>query len=109
MPLAANPTRDEVYAAYEANSGYDLEGDVTKAREFIRACRLMLSPRFSIKRMSHGMSRGGGGEEVELDQKLIENQLNDALAWLSANDTTTLAPNPGGGGVIHPDFSGFRD
>ena len=108
MSLAANPTRDEVYAAYEANSGYDLENDVVKAREFIKACRLMLSPRFSIKRMSHGLSRGGGGEEVELDQSFIENRLEEAMAWLAANDTTTLAPSPGGGGVVHPDFTNFR-
>lgn len=108
MSLAANPTRDEVYAAYEANCGYDVENDVAKAREFIKACRLMLSPRFSIKRMSHGLSRGGGGEEVELDQTLIRDQLADALKWLKANDTTTLAPNPGGGGVVHADFTDFR-
>jgi hypothetical protein len=110
MSLAANPTREEVIAAWEANSDYDLVADVTKCREFIRACRLYLGPRNSIKRMSHGLSRGGGGEEVELDLKVqIQDGLKKAESWLAANDTTTLAPSPGGGGVVHPDFSGFRD
>lgn len=98
MSLAANPTRDEVYLAYEANSGYDIANDPAQAREFIRACRIMLSPRFSVKRSSHGLSRGGGGEEVELDQKLIERQLHDASAWLQGNDATFAAA--GGGGYV---------
>lgn len=107
MSLAANPTRNEVYLAYEANSGYDIENDTVKAKEFIRACRIMLSPRFSVKRSSHGLSRGGGGEEVELDQKLIERQLHDAVSWLQGNDST-FATAGGGGYVLSEIDSDFR-
>lgn len=108
MPLPANPTRPQVLNAYDENSDYDLVGSVVKCREFIRACRLLMSPRFLMKRASHGLSRGGG-EEVEIDQKFIAEVLAQAEAWLTANDTSSLAPNPGGGGVVHPDFASFRD
>lgn len=101
MPLSSSPTYAEVKAAYAANVGYDLDGDVAACREFIKACRLLLSPQFGVKRASHG---GRGAEEVELDQTLVEKQLNAALAWFAANSASSQAAS-----VIHPDFNGFRD
>lgn len=108
MALGTNPTFAEVKAAYAANVGYDLESSTAMAKEFIKACRLLLSPQFSVKSMSHGLSRGGGGEQVELDMAFVERQLQAALAWLQATDPD-LCPSPGGGGVVHADLSGFRE
>ncbi len=101
-------TREEISNQFFASLRYDLGGGVAMARDFIEACRASLHFRISVKRSSHGLSRGGGGEEVELDQSFIAEQLAKAEAWLKANDDTSLAPSPGGGGVVHPDFTDFR-
>lgn len=100
-------TRDEISDQYFASLRYDLGGGVAMARDFIEACRASLHFRISIKRSSHGLSRGGGGEEVELDQSFIENQLEKAENWLQTNDPT-YSGTSGGGFVLTEIDSAFR-
>lgn len=101
MALSSLSTRADVLAAYADNSAYEENESVAEAKAFATACRLLLSPRFSVKRTSHG---GGSGEEVELDLNIIQKQLDDARQWVAAN-----APAANGTGVIHPDFTDFRN
>jgi hypothetical protein len=99
MALSSLSTRQEVLDAYADNSAYEENESVAQAKAFASACRLLLSPRFSVKRTVHG-SRG---EEVELDLTVIQKQLDDARHWIAAN-----APAANGSGIIHPDFTDYR-
>lgn len=103
MPLSSTSTRAEVLAEYADCCGYDVDGSVELCKRFIKACRLLLSPLHTIKRSSHG---GRQGNEVELDQSVIQKELDKALAWHRAASPTD--PVTGGGGVVFPDFSAFR-
>ena len=108
MALTAASTRKNALDQYHDNLGYDIEGSVSKCKLFIEACRALLSPRFSVKRVSHGLSRGGGGEELETDQSVLQDQLASAIAWLKANDPTGAFGGGGGGVVYHEINSDFR-
>lgn len=92
--------REAILAAYHENADYDLDGSTGKARAFIVACRQLLAIDVSVKRSAHG---GRGGNEVELDQTLIERQLNDARQWLAA----AIAASSGGS-VVLADLSDLR-
>jgi hypothetical protein len=111
MPLSSTSTRAEVLAAYADNAGYDVNNSVSQCKDFIVACRLLLSPQYQLKRVNHGgASRGSGGEEAEVDQQLILAQLAEAKAWLAVADPAGAGADPGGGGVVYLEkTSDFRD
>lgn len=91
---------DALYAAYHDNLDYDLVESQAKARAFVAACRGLLSPDVTVKRSAHG---GRGGNEVELDQTLLRQQLLDAQRWLAQ----TVAASSGGS-VVLADLSDIR-
>ena len=97
--LDSNSTRADVLAAYADNASYQEDNSLTKAKAFITACRLLLSPKHSAKR-----SRGANSAEIELDLSLISRQLDDAQSWATARDTAAA-----GSSVTHLSFDGFRD
>lgn len=102
MALSSTSTFTEISAQYVDNADYDTGGSAAKCRLFIQAVRILL---FKVpKRTSHG---GNNADAVEIDPLMLQKELDRALAWLSANDST-MADAAGGGGVIHPDFSDFR-
>jgi len=96
--LDSTSTWAEVVAAYADNVGYDEDNSATKARAFVTACRLLLSPAMSSKRTVHGGR--GGGEELELDLAEIRRQLEAAQNWITGNAS--------GGGVRHLSVEEFR-
>lgn len=108
MALSSSSTRKQALDQYHDNLGYDIDGSPAKCKLFIEACRALLSPRFSLKRVSHGLSSGGGGEEIEQDERKIERQLDAAIAWLKAHDTTGSFGSGGGGVVYHEIDASFR-
>lgn len=92
--------RAAILAAYHDNADYDLVGSTTKAREFILACRQLLAPDVSVKRSAHG---GRGGNEVELDQTLIQAQSLAAQRWLTASIAASS-----NGSIVLADLSDIR-
>lgn len=103
MTLSSSSTRAEVLAAYADSASYDENQSLAQARSFVSACRLLLSPKFSVKRSAHG----GDGQEVELDLQMTKELMNSAIAWIDANQH--LASSGNSSGVIHADFTGFRE
>ena len=101
MALSSLSSREDVLAAYADNAAYEENESLAQAKAFVTACRLLLSPRFSVKRARHG--GGSGGEEVELDLTVIQQQLADARHYVA-----TTAAAESGSSVIHPDFTDFR-
>lgn len=100
MPLDANSTTAQVLDAWATNANYAENDSLSEARAFASAVRQLLSPRHSMKRSAAG---GRGGTEIELDPPTLLKQLEDANVWISQK----LAAN--GGGVIHADFTGYRE
>lgn len=96
--LDSNSTRDDVLNAYADNASYQEDNSLTKAKAFVTACRLLLSPKFSARR-----SKGINGTEVELDLALIRKELENAQTFVAARDTAST-----GAAVTHLSFSNFR-
>lgn len=93
--LTSDSTDAEVQAAYDDNSGYDVDGSVSACRIFIQACRILyrrLAARASV-----------GQHETQLNN-LIEQEKN-AKKWLQAKSAVTA----GGSGYIGVDLSRFRE
>ncbi len=99
MALTTASTDAAVWAEYETNSDYDVTGDVAKAKLFVVACRYML--RRDVMEMTKG------GATVKVDQKVIAEQLKEALAWWKSNDTSAV--NAGANETVrYADFREFR-
>ncbi|MFZ5833016.1 MAG: hypothetical protein ACOY3P_23260 [Planctomycetota bacterium] len=82
--LNSQSTREEILAAYADDASYAEDGSAAKARTFITACRLLLL------KMPKRVSKGGtGGEELELDTRLIQEEKTAAERWLMANPDAT--------------------
>ncbi len=90
-------TDAEVEAAYDDNASYAALGSAAMARAFCVACRILL--RRVAKRTVHGGQRGF---EVEVDPRMVQQELQQAQAWLATADAA-------GGGVKYTDLSDFRD
>lgn len=77
MSLSSTSTLREIRAAYLDNADYDAAGDLSKARAFVQACRILLVVR--PKRSAHG----NRSEEVEFDLEVIRQQEIAAVRWLA--------------------------
>ena len=89
---------DDVQASYADSASYHEDGSPAKARAFITACRLLLLL------LPKRASRGGRaqGEEIELDPRLLAEQITEAKRFLSESADRTVPPNTFS-------FQSFRD
>ena len=93
--LSSTSTDAQVRAAYDDNASYSEDGSLAKAKALVTAIRLLL--RRQPKRFASG---GRGGEEVELDPKVLQDELRAAQSYIAASSPT---------GVRHASFANFRD
>jgi len=100
MSLSSASTDAEVWAAYDDNCSYDLNGSVTECKAFIQACRILL------RRMAQAVEQGDN--RVQDDYAKIENQLNEAVEWWQSNDTDA-ATSRRARRIVHADLSDFRE
>jgi hypothetical protein len=100
MTLSAASSLAEVQAAYDDNASYAEDRSPQKARAFVTACRILL------RRLPRRASRGGrAGNEVELDPRILQEELLAAQRWLLRNDTSDSTA----GRVSELSFERFRD
>jgi len=87
MALSSTSTLADVNAAYENNADYDLVESVTKAKDFVVACRFLLrrQPEESVS----------GNDRTREDYHKVQGQHDDALRWLRANDASFKGSVPG--------------
>jgi hypothetical protein len=96
--LNATSTLAEIKAAYADNASYFEDGSPAKARAFVTACRLLL-----LKLPKRVASGGRGqGEEVELDVRVIQDQIADAQRFLTQSGIAAGPPK------VYS-FENFRD
>lgn len=82
--LSSEPSRAALTKAYQDASDYDLVGSLAQARQFIQAGRMLLA--LPLRRSASG---GRGGEEVELEPRIIQEQIARAEQWYHANAAAT--------------------
>ncbi len=94
--LSSSSTLDEIYASYADNASYDEDGNLSKCKAFITACRLLL-----IK--IPALVRSGNRHEVQMDVSQIADELERARRWQVAS-----SPTSGQANVIGISFADFR-
>lgn len=92
-------TYEGVEAVLAATSDYDIAGSVTNAQRHAQALR---------RKLHFASSSGREGQSVAYQLQLIESQLRQCLAWLSANMEWTDAQREANPDVLHADFSTLR-
>jgi len=87
--LSSDLTRTQLVAIYQDAADYDLVGSLAQARRFIQAGRMLLA--LPLRRSASG---GRGGEEVELEPRIVQEQIARAEAWYHtrASDNSQLEP-----------------
>jgi hypothetical protein len=98
--LEPTATLAEVKARYEATSTYDVAVDLTMCREFIQACRILISRTADETRQGSAALRDSAGK--------YRQEMDAAKAWLAARDEA-FAGSAGGGSVRVVSPSGIRD
>jgi hypothetical protein len=78
--LSSISTDAEVKAAYDDNAGYAEDDSVAMARTFVTACRILL-------RRLPKMAKLGGRHEVQIDPRVLQQELADARQFVSENAT----------------------
>lgn len=90
----ANSTIADLEAYYAENAGFELTNDVTMAKRFAHAIRLLL---FKPKRLRKG---GVAGGEVEYDPVVLRQQLQQVIAWIVEYDADQIS-------VVDTSFTDF--
>jgi hypothetical protein len=104
ITITPQTCRTELLSEYQRCCGYDLDNDVTLARQFIRVCRALLSPAFPQEAQSGGKS-AASSFVIALSE--LSKQLATAEAWLRANDPNFRNAEPGGG-VVYATVGNLR-
>lgn len=100
--LDSTSTLTEVRDAYFDNASYEEDASVSKAKTFVTACRQLL-----VRQPSRSTKGGRGGEEIEINLTVVQEQLTEAQRWIAEHDTSVAAGGPGT--FKHADFRNFRD
>lgn len=96
--MATLDTFAQVDAELAATADYDVEHDVAKAKRRVAALR---------RKLDFAASSARDSQSFEFQQKIIQDQLNQALAYVRAQETLTDAQQLANPSVLHADFSGF--
>ena len=77
--LTSASTLTQIKAAYMDNASYSEDNSLTKGKAFVTACRFLLLK--LPTRASHA------GEEIQLDPRMIQDEMKIALRWIGSNAT----------------------
>jgi hypothetical protein len=97
--MADLTTLAAIEAELAATADYDVAVDVSKAKRRVAALR---------RRLDFPQSSGRGEQNIAFAIAAIENQLQQVLTWIAANDTPSEAQRLANPDVVHADFSNFR-
>lgn len=97
--MADLTTPEGVAAELIATAGYEFEGGVELAKRRVKALRCKLDLPQAFNRNSQGAS---------FYLKATQDQLDQALAYIAANEVLTDEQRLANPSVIHTDFSTFR-
>jgi len=92
-------TPSGIEAVLAATADYDVEYDISKAKRRVAALR---------RKLDFPMSSGQGDNSMAFQMQVIQDQLNQCLAFVRANETPSEAQRLANPNVTHADFSTFR-
>ncbi|MEM6260149.1 MAG: hypothetical protein AAGI37_17880 [Planctomycetota bacterium] len=95
MAINGASTLADIKGQYLDNVDYEETASLSKARLFVSACRALL-----LKLPAN--TAGARGGAVAMSPGLIRDEMNQARAWISANNTNRNS------GVKHLSLEGFR-
>lgn len=84
--LSSDLTYAQILAAFQDYSDYDLEASVFRAKQYIKAGRMLLA--LSIR--SSGQIQKH--EQVELEPEIVERSVVRAIAWLASYNGAAAEP-----------------
>ena len=100
MAIDGTSTVDELLVAYGDNIGYyHGGGSVSQAREFAKACGILLGFMAAESERGSGATRS----RVKMNPDAIQRQLDQANAWLRKHDSAVTKQR-----VTQADVSDFR-
>src|SRR5574337_1040098 len=97
--MADLTTLSGIEAELGATADYDVAVDVSNAKRRVAALR---------RKLDFPQSSGRGEQNVAFAIAAIENQLQQVLAWIAANETPSDASRPANPDVRRADFANFR-
>ncbi len=97
--MADLSTLSGIEAELASTADYDVTPDTSKAKRRVAALR---------RKLDFPQSSGRGEQNVAFAIAAIENQLQQVLAWIAANETPSDASRLANPDVLHADFSNFR-
>ncbi len=97
--MADLSTLTGIEAELADTADYDVALDLSKAKRRVAALR---------RKLDFPQSSGRGEQNVAFAMAAIENQLQQVLAWIAANDAQSDAQRLANPDVVHADFSNFR-
>ena len=97
--MADLTTLSGIEAELADTADYDVAIDVSKANRRGAALR---------RKLDFPQSSGRGEQNVAFAMQAIENQLQQVLAWIAANETPSDVSRLANPDVVHADFSNFR-
>jgi tetrahydromethanopterin S-methyltransferase subunit H len=97
--MADLTTLPGIEAELADTADYDVVLDVPKAKRRAAALR---------RKLDFPQSTGRGEQNIAFAMQAIENQLQQVLGWIMANDTPSEAQRLANPDVVHADFSTFR-
>ena len=98
--MASLETYGQVEAELAATAGYDVNNDLSQAKRRVAALR---------RKLDFAEQSDENGNEIRFNHQIVENQLNQAVAFVQAQsvDTGTEAERLANPDVVHADFAGF--
>jgi len=91
-------TATGIEAVLADTSRYDVDRDVTLAKRRVAALR---------RKLDFAASSARDGQSLQFQQQIIQDQLNQALAFIGAHETLTDAERLANPSVVHADFTTF--
>lgn len=81
-----------------ATSSYDVDNDVDMCKRHVAALR---------RKLHFASSSGRDGVTIQFQHQVLQQQLNQALAWLDNQQSLTEVQRTSNPSVTHADFSSF--
>ena len=100
MPITSASSLSDIEAAFIDNADYEAQTSVTKAQQFLLACRALLLRRPQSAKRATGTGTFSG----QWDTEAIREEMRRVQQWLSFSP----AAQPDGG-VVFPSFEEARD
>lgn len=101
MALSSTSTLTDILAQIDNSQDYDLDGDITQAKNLISGLRALL------RRSSEEIEKSS--ERIKNEYRNAETALAEVKEWWIANDPNATSAVGAASEIVHVDFQELRD